>query len=271
MQKVTLLFFFFSTLKFSFSQQANFFSRSELGLHFGKMYYIGELNPFMPFYENQNGYGILYRFGKNTRMSYRLNYTYGQLQANDADSKIEQNRNRNLNFETKIHEIVGGIEFYFKPYQLGNDRYSETFYFIIQGGLFYMNPKTLYNGELIALRSLGTEGQLGRSTYNLFQFVIPLGIGYKMNLGKIGTLNLDLAIRKTFTDYIDDIGSTSYANLEDFANHLDPDLSYALSNRSLDGSRTERRANPVTNDWYVYSSISLAFKLGTGNTCWDFK
>lgn len=255
----------------SLAQQPNFWSRSELGLHVGQMYYIGELNPYIPYNQTDNAFGLMYRLNKQTRMSYRINYTYGGLHANDASSSIEQHVNRNLSFQTDIHELSAGIEFYFKTYELGNKKYSETFYFILQGGLFYMNPKTNYGGQLIALRELGTEGQLGRSQYNRIQFCIPLGIGYKMSLGKFASLNVDIAIRKTFTDYIDDVGSTSYATLEDFENHGDPSLSYALSNRSIDGSRTERRGNPVTKDWYVYSGITLAVKLGSGNVCWDFR
>lgn len=254
-----------------FSQQPNFWSRSELGLHVGQMYYIGELNPYIPYNQSNNAFGLMYRLNKQTRMSYRINYTYGGLRADDASSRIDQHVNRNLNFQTNIHELSAGIEFYFKTYELGNKKYSETFYFILQGGLFYMNPKTNYGGQLVTLRELGTEGQLGRSQYNRIQFCIPMGIGYKTSLGKFASLNIDVAIRKTFTDYIDDVGAANYTTLEDFANHNNPDLSYALSNRSLDGSRTERRGNPATKDWYVYSGITLAFKIGSGNVCWDFK
>jgi hypothetical protein len=84
-------------------------------------------------------------------------------------------------------------------------------------------------------------------------------------------VNFDISIRKTFTDYIDDVGSNSYASEADFINHDEPELSYSLSNRSLDGSRTERRGNETTKDWYVYAGACLTIKLGNGNVCWNFK
>jgi|APGre2960657404_1045060.scaffolds.fasta_scaffold01685_3 hypothetical protein len=255
----------------AYSQQANFWSRSELGINFGQMYYIGELNPYIPFYKSQNAFGAMYRLNRNARMSYRFNYLYGSLAAYDSDSKITQHVNRNLNFKSNIHEISGGVEFYFKSYQLGNDRYRETFYFLAQVGMFYMNPKTEYNGEWVALQPLGTEGQTGKKRYNNYQLCIPIGMGYKFSIGKIMAFNIDLSIRKTFTDYIDDIGANIYATEDAFVNHDESELSYALSNRTLDGSRTERRGNKSTRDWYVYGGASITIKLGNGNTCWDFK
>ena len=267
--RILLLFSFIYSV--GYSQQANFWSRSELGLNLGQMYYIGELNPYVPFYKSQNAYGLMYRLNRNARMAYRFNYTYGNLAAFDSDSKIPQNVNRNLNFKTAIHEVVGGLEFYFKSYQLGNPRYPETFYFLAQLGVFYMNPKTDVNGEWIALQPLGTEGQIGKKRYNNYQLCVPLGMGYKFSIGKIMAVNFDISIRKTFTDYIDDVGSNSYASEADFINHDEPELSYSLSNRSLDGSRTERRGNETTKDWYVYAGACLTIKLGNGNVCWNFK
>lgn len=262
---------FMLSIQLCVAQQPNFWSRSELGLHVGQMYYIGEINPYIPFNESNNAFGLMYRLNKHSRMSYRLNYTYGSLSGYDAKSNFAQNVNRNLSFQTSIHELSAGIELHFKMFQMGNKRYPETFYFILEGGIFRMNPKTNYGGQILALRELGTEGQLGRKRYNLYQLCIPIGIGYKFNIGTFGTFNIDIAIRKTFTDYIDDVGSANYASQEDFYNHTDPDLSYALSNQSLDGSATERRGNPATKDWYVYAGATLAFKLGSGNICWDFK
>jgi len=269
--KIYPMFLTFLVCCSSFAQQANYWSRSEVGINFGQMYYIGELNPYTPFYNSKNAYGIMYRLNRNGRTAYRLNYTYGNLAANDSESKIQQNITRNLNFKTAIHEIAGGIEFYFKPYQLGNKRYPETFYFLAQVGMFYMNPKTEINGEWIELQPLGTEGQTGKKRYNNLQLCVPVGMGYKCAIGKIMAINIDLSIRKTFTDYIDDVGSNTYAGLDDFINHDDAELSYFLSNQSINGSRNERRGNQATKDWYVYAGASLTLKLGDGNVCWNFK
>jgi hypothetical protein len=88
----------------------------------------------------------------------------------------------------------------------------------------------------------------------------------KFSLGKFCSFNLDIAIRKTFTDYLDDVGADRYmspASLEAI-NGMD---AVALSNRTLDGSFQGRRGNSSTKDWYVYAGGMLTFRLGKGNNC----
>ncbi len=252
------------------AQQPNFFSRSEIGVHVGSMYYIGDLNQFKPFYRSQLAGGFMYRFTIHSRLSLRVNYTVGNVEAYDSDSKKALNINRNLDFKSRIRELSGGIEFNYFPFQIGSRRYPGTAYLITQVGLFYMEPTTTINGQEVKLQSIGTEGQgsaLGRKrNYSNYQLCIPLGLGAKITLGKRATFNVDIAIRKTFTDYIDDVGSDFY---------LDPNALAAangqtaadLNNRSLDGNRYGRRGNSSTKDWYVYAGGMLTFRLGTGNVC----
>jgi hypothetical protein len=269
--KTKLVFLLFLSLGWNLkAQQPNFFSRSEIGVHVGSMYYIGDLNQFKPFYRSQLAGGFMYRFTIHSRLSLRLNYTVGNVEAFDSDSKKPLIVNRNLDFKSRIRELSGGIEFNYFPFQFGNKRYPGTAYLITQVGLFYMEPTTTINGQEVKLQSVGTEGQgsaLGRKrNYSNFQLCIPLGLGAKVSLGKRATFNVDIAIRKTFTDYIDDVGSDFY---------LDPTLLAAangqtaadLNNRSLDGNRYGRRGNSSTKDWYVYAGGMLTFRLGTGNVC----
>ena len=256
---ISSLFLCFICLKF-YAQQANNWSRSELGFSVGTIYYIGDLNQFRPFYETNLAGGLMYRF----------NYTYGSLDADDKDSKIIINKNRDLNFHTNIHELVGGIEFHYLPFQLGTKRYPGTAYILAQFGAFYMNPKTNYNGQEITLKPLGTEGQIGRDRYSNIQICIPLGLGAKFSLGKSASFSFDVAIRKTFTDYIDDVGADYYPNTN-LIPSLNGTLAGSISNQSLDGARYGIRGNSRTSDWYVYAGAMLTFRLGKGNVCWDWK
>jgi len=269
--RINIFLFLFLLLYFkSQAQQPNFFSRSEFGVHVGSMYYIGDLNQFKPFYKSQLAGGFMYRFNVHSRLSLRFNYTVGNVEAYDSDSKKIMNINRNLDFKSRIRELAGGIEFNYFPFQFGSKRYPGTAYIITQLGVFYMEPQTTINGQEVKLQGVGTEGQgsaLGRKrSYSNFQISIPLGLGAKVSLGKRATFNVDIAIRKTFTDYIDDVGADFY---------LDPTLLAAangqtaadLNNRSLDGGRYGRRGNSSTKDWYVYAGGMLTFRLGVGNVC----
>jgi hypothetical protein len=91
-------------------------------------------------------------------------------------------------------------------------------------------------------------------------------MGVKFAIGNKLTVNFDLAIRKTFTDYLDDVGSSAYAN----SKVIDKEVSQMaadLSNRSIDGSKYGVRGNPSTKDWYVYTGMTIAFRLGREKTC----
>jgi hypothetical protein len=251
------------------SFQQNFYSLSELGFTIGSMYYLGDLNPSQQFYRQNLGVGLMYRYNASPRLTYRFNLLAGSVEAYDSDSKNEILRNRNLSFQSNIQELAGGIEFHYYKYQLGNKKYRFTTYMIVQAGLFHFNPTTIYNGDTIQLQPLGTEGQgtsYGKKRkYFRYQPCIPIGLGAKFCIGKYTNINLDVAIRKTFTDYIDDVGSNY--NVDPNAFNSNQTLAEDLSNRSLDNSRYGRRGNSSTKDWYVYVSGSLTFRLGRTNKC----
>jgi hypothetical protein len=212
---------------------------------------------------------LMYRYNVNARLTYRFNILASSVEAYDADSKNEILRNRNLSFQSNIQELAGGLEFHYYKYQLGNKKYRFTTYMIIQAGLFHFNPTTIYDGDTIKLQPLGTEGQgtnFGKKRkYSRYQPCIPIGLGAKFCIGKFTNINFDIAIRKTFTDYIDDVGANYSVDPNAF--NTNQSIAQTLSNRSLDNSRYSRRGNSSTNDWYVYYSASLTFRMGKTNKC----
>ncbi|MBM3165393.1 MAG: hypothetical protein FJZ80_08030 [Bacteroidetes bacterium] len=263
---------------FTFGQQANFFSQSEVGVSLGQMYYIGDLNPYKPFYRSQWAFSLMYRYNVFTRMALRLNYTQGSVEAYDHDARNPIRVNRNLDFQSDIKELAGGIEFYYTNFFFGRsnskNKIQGTCYLLAQLGVFYMNPTTTLNGQIIELRPLGTEGQgtsLNRKgTYSNFQVCLPLGVGAKAQIGKNVTFNLDIAIRKTFTDYLDDVKAATYADPAILV-ASNGDNAAILSNRSLDGARHGYRGNPTTRDWYVYTGATVSVRLGSGRRCFQLR
>lgn len=254
------------------AQQQNHRSRSELGIMVGGSYYLGDLNQFRQFYKTNLAAGVVYRYNVHSRMSLRGNVMYGSVEAYDSDSKIELLKNRNLSFESNIFEIAGGVEFNYFPFQIGNQKHRGTAYILTEIGIFRMNPTTKYNDDKIELQPLGTEGQgsslNSKGAYNLVQLCIPLGVGAKLSLGRRTAVSLELGIRKTFTDYLDDVGSDSYVDESILAEENGP-LAAELSNRSLDGSRFGKRGTSATSDWYVFTGGMITFSLGNPNKCFD--
>ncbi|MFN5148711.1 MAG: DUF6089 family protein [Flavobacteriia bacterium] len=270
MTRSLLIAFLFPTLVLA--QQQNHRSRSELGFLIGGSYYLGDLNQFKQFYNTQLAGGILYRYNYHSRLSIRGNVTYGSVKASDADSRIDLLKNRNLSFESRIIELAGGVEFNYFPFQIGHDRYKGTAYLLAEIGLFRMNPKTEYNGDMIELQPLGTEGQGSslsqKENYSLTQISIPLGVGCKLSLGKKASISFEYGIRKTFTDYLDDVGSGTFVDPDALAAENGP-LAAELSNRNLNGSRFGKRGSTATTDWYTFFGTMLTFRLGKPNKCFD--
>lgn len=264
-----------SMVFFSWMAHAQFHngkSRSEIGFLVGAAYYIGDLNPYMPFRNTKPALGLLFRYNINSRVTYRINGTYAKLAGDDALSESEFQLDRNLNFFTDIYELATGFEFNYFPFQIGHDRYKGTAYLLAEIGVFRMNPKTVSSsGAEVELQQLGTEGQgttlSDRRHYNLTQLVVPLGIGCKISLGRRASVNFELGIRKTFTDYLDDVGSGSYVDPALLAVESGP-LAAELSNRSVSGERYGKRGNPNTKDWYVFGGMMITFRLGDPSICW---
>jgi hypothetical protein len=269
MKKAFILFNIMSSL-LVFGQKRTFLSSSEVGLTAGQTYYLGDLNPYQQFKQANLAAGLIYRYNFNTRLNFRANYLYGKVAAADSSSPYPLLVNRNLSFESRLHEVAAGVELHFTPFKFGSSRYPATAYFIAQMGVFYMNPTTMYNGEQIALQTMATEGQgtsIGtRKPYSLYQVCIPLGMGLKCSLGKMATLNVDMAIRKTFTDYLDDVGSDFYVDPEVLEDEVS-ETAAALSNRSIDGNSYGKRGTSSTKDWYVYTGATITFRLGKGGGC----
>ena len=253
----------------SFGQFHTKMSRSELGLLVGASCYLGDLNPIMPYRNPHLAGGLIYRYNVHSRLSLRMNFTYAKVSADDANSNELVLQDRNLNFSSTIYELAAGVEFNYFPFQLGHDRYKGTAYILAEIGVFRMNPKTNYNGAEIELRQLGTEGQ-GTSLnkkgyYSLTQLCIPIGVGAKLSLGDRFGLNFEIGIRKTFTDYLDDVGSNSYVDKDALATESGP-LSAELSNKS--SAAFGRRGDASTKDWYLFSGIMITFRLGKPTNCW---
>lgn len=261
----------FLTSNIAIAQIENFASRSSLGFMVGGSYYIGDLNRYKHFKNTNLSFGLVYRYHLNSRVELRGNFRYGKVEAYDSESGNADQLARNLSFESTLFELTGGIEFNYMNYKMGNKEYFFTPYMFIDIGVFKMDPQTEYNDEMVSLQSVGTEGQnsdlSSENSYPLTQVVIPFGIGFKFNLGNRAALSLEYGIRKTFTDYLDDVGPGSYLNKADLAQQ-NGNIAANLSDRSAsDVQMTGSRGNAETKDWYSMFGIMFTFSLGNPDNC----
>ncbi|MCB9224420.1 MAG: outer membrane beta-barrel protein [Crocinitomicaceae bacterium] len=251
-----------------------FRARFELGVMGGEGYYIGDLNPTKHFVYSKPAFGAIFRYNLSTRASLRLTGTYGNVWADDAKASDQVQVNRNLNFRSKILEVAFGVEIDLFKYRINDMKYPISPYFFYELAYFRMNPMTSHNGSDIELRSLGTEGQgtslSDKNPYNLNQVSMPIGIGVKFNLKKRLAMSIEYGIRKTFTDFLDDV-SGNYVDSDILSAENGP-LAAELANPSIDGvNRTGyNRGNSNTKDWYAFYGIMLTFKPFKYKVC-DFQ
>jgi len=262
--------------------QKNKFERSkDVGLLFGTSYYIGEINPYKHFGTKlKGGGGISFRNSYNRRWTLKSSILYHVIEAWDSYSEDPWIRNRNLSFRNQIIEgsVQGELNFF--NYQLGNREFPVSPYLFAGLAYFRMRPMAQFRGTWYELQPLGTEGQgseLGGDKYKTNMFSVPFGLGLKTNLFAIFGLSIEWGVRKTWTDYLDDI-SGKYVDPGRLAD-VNGQLAAELSDRSIlpeipnpegDNNGGLQRGDPGRKDFYFFSMVSLNIRLDRkATTCWE--
>jgi len=250
--------FFAIAISCSFSLSAQ--KSNEIGIFLGGSYYIGELNPSKHLSSlTRPAGGVVYRHNFNYRLAVAGSLLFGSIQGIDARSSDFEQQQRNLSFRSHVYELAGRAEFNFIEYKIGDDRHQFTPFMFLGVAVFNFNPKASYNNEWVALQPLHTEGQT--KGYFKTQVSIPFGAGVRINLAKRIGLVAEWGMRKTFTDYLDDV-STVYADPAVLLAR-DGALAASIADRSnTTGSNTGReRGNPRNKDWYSFAGLTLTFQL----------
>jgi hypothetical protein len=227
--------------------------------------------------------GLRYKITKMISAKAALNF--GILAGDDKLTEEFSRNYRNLHFRSTIIELSAQIEPSFvaeksgSRYRLkgikGRRGFSITPYPFIGIGVFYFNPKAQYNGVWYALQPLRTEGQgaiATRKPYSRIQLCIPVGIGFKYAIDRKLSIGFEYGMRKTFTDYIDDVSTT----------YVDPELIYEATEgvqyniaaeladpSGVEGIKTnpektqpgQQRGNPANKDVYMFAIISANYKF----------
>ncbi len=269
MKKIKLILFFFLIAFVAKSQTL------EVGGFVGGSYYIGDINPAYHFAQTNLAYGFVARYNMNSRWTVKLNGYKGVLSGDDL--KIRYLPDRSLEFTTELYEFATVFEFNFLPYFTGSLKNFFSPYIFGGAALFYARPQ-IGNSDL---RDYGTEGQNNaaylqgeeRPEYSYFNFAIPFGIGVKYSFSKRVSTSLEWGIRKTFTDYLDDVSTTYYLP----ANQIQPgDDGYGdliRSDPNANHQPLQQRGYSKNNDWYSFAGLTITYKINltNRNKCSDFE
>lgn len=240
----------------------------DYGVWAGFSNYFGDLNTRTSFEYMGPGAGVFTRYNMGYRFAWKNSFNFGKVSFADEASPDPFQRARNLSFHSNIIEIASQIEINFFKYDRRNDRNKFTPYLTFGVAGFYFNPKAELNGETYTLQPVGTEGQNdaanGKKPYSRVNFAIPIGGGFKYSFHPAWTLGVELGVRKTMTDYLDDVSGTYPANVYSFA--VSRNIAEALSDRSGEvgepiGYAGKQRGMSSKKDDYLFFGLSLSYTV----------
>lgn len=249
-----------------------FSQRFHLGLFGGISNYQGDLTDKVYVKNSTKGAGgIFLQYEISDRFSLRSGFTYAKVTGNDAFNTKTYLQARNLHFTSSVAEVSLLGEF--TVFNLYNIRWSPYLF----GGVavFRFNPYTHdVDHQKVYLKPLSTEGQglagYDVEPYSLTQVALPFGGGIKYALTDNIRIGAEVGIRKTFTDYLDDV-STNYADPADLLEQRGQqavDFSYrgdeVAGGDPAYPAKGAQRGGAQYKDLYYFTGLTLSFRLGGG-------
>lgn len=201
----------------------------ELGVFVGGSNYIGDVGSMDYLAPNDAAFGVLYKWNKSTRHSWRFSYTQATITARDVDSKAPNRNLRGFEIKNDIKEISAGLEFNFLDFDLHQSDFVFSPY-------VYSGISTFLYDETFVLNKESKED------YRDFSFAIPMVVGVKAKIANQLVLGLETGARYTFTDNLDG------------------------SNPENKNFEPLKFGNLNNKDWYIFTGFTLTYTFGK-NPC----
>ena len=195
----------------------------EVGVFLGGSNYIGDVGPTTYISPNKAAFGLLYKWNKSPRHSYRISYIQSQITSNDRDSDERSRNLRAYRFDSDVKEFSLGLEFNFFDFNLHQLSNKVTPY--VASGVSYF-----FSNYHLDLAVPGAEEKTGR-TERRKSIAIPMIVGIKSNITPHLILALETGARYTLTDNIDGTFNQNFGNINN-------------------------------NDWYVFTGVTLTYTFG---------
>lgn len=203
----------------------------EVGVFAGGANFVGDVGRTNYIFPNTPVGGLVAKWNRSTRHAVRLSLLYAKISADDKKSDDTRRQQRGYSFDNTIAEASLGIEFNFFEYDLSEPLPQSTPYIYTGITYFRADHVWLKNGRSQNLVNEGTN----------WDFAIPMVMGYKEAVTEDIIAAFEIGARYTFTDNID--GSWP----EEYLGRRDPPIEFGNQN---------------TNDWYVFTGITLTFTFG---------
>ena len=245
-------------------------NRLQLTLSGGFANYYGDLQSKPLTLDQAHGaFGLGLKYDITEHFAVRGGLTYARVSADDKNNKASL-QFRNLNFHTRLLEA--NIMAEYALFSLQDRKFTP--YAFAGLAVFRFNPYTFDStGGKYYLRPLSTEGQglsayPDRKEYKRTQLALPFGGGIRLRVSEKVTLAYEFGLRKTFTDYLDDV-STTYVDPAILLAEKGPkavELSYR-GGELKDGDPTypeegTLRGSAKSKDWYYFSGITVTIGIG---------
>ncbi|WP_025765088.1 type IX secretion system protein PorG [Dyadobacter tibetensis] len=191
--------------------------RIELGVGLGGYSYNGDIAPqFQPKNIKPAG-SLFFRYNVNGALTLRAEIGGGLIGAKDSKSKSPWQQQRNMEFRTRILEASTVAEYNFLDFV--DKRFALNWTPYVFGGIGILSFKP----------------NISTSDYKTNGLILPFGVGVKYQIRRPWGVGIEFGTRKTFTDYLDNLGG-------------DPTNTVKL----LQG-------DPSTKDKYHYLRFSLTY------------
>jgi Domain of unknown function (DUF6089) len=251
MKKIFLIFTCFLTLKNIMQAQ-----HLEIGAAAGLGFYSGDVSHNLggTLAEAKGNYGILVRKNFSEKTALKFYFNHGKVSGKDKYANEEDLKQRNIGFRTTINEVGVNFEYNIRDY-MPDGMYSTFAPYVFLGVAgFKYTPQARYNNDWVSLRPLRTEG----TNYGSYSLAIPFGGGIKYALNDHWNLGLELGIRPTFTDYLDDVSKTYVSRDELIAQS---GLAAADLGNKINAATGVKRGNDSKIDWYHFLQVSISYNF----------
>ncbi|WP_461597738.1 type IX secretion system protein PorG [Winogradskyella sp.] len=199
----------------------------EVGIFAGGSNFIGDVGATNYISPNQVAIGGIFKWNRSPRHSFRASIIFSDLEGVDGKSDDPRRIQRGYQFNTSILEISAGMEFTFWDFDLHTTGIKGTPY--LYTGISVANHDNYYFTQ---------NGQYTSEDTSSWAYGIPMVLGYKTNISNHLVLAAEIGARYTFSDELD--GSVP-------DNEFREQLSFGNTN---------------SNDWYVFTGITLTYTFG---------
>lgn len=199
----------------------------EIGAFLGGANYIGDVGSTNYIAPNSLAFGGILKWNRSKRHSFRATLTHTTFKANDANASDNRRQQRGYSFENDLTEGSLGIEYTFWEWDLHKHQPQATPY-LYSGITGFLTRDMYLNNETIIKRN------------RKINFAIPMVLGIKANFGGNWVLAAEIGARYTFTDNLDGSNPEEFEGGENFPSF----------------------GNPNTNDWYMFSGITITYTFG---------